>query len=46
MEFLKDEISDKVTDILTNFKTTQDGEKAVEETMNKVKLNWNIQRGS
>ena len=26
----------KVTEILTNFKTTQDGDKAVEETMSKV----------
>ena len=32
-------INNKVTEILTNFKTTQDGDKAVEETMNKVKLN-------
>ena len=32
-------INNKVTEILTNFKTTQDGDKAVEETMSKVRLN-------
>ena len=37
VEFLKKDISDEVTEILTNFKTTQDGDKAVEETMSKVK---------
>merc|ERR1711994_447658 len=36
VEFLKKDISDEVTEILTNFKTTQDGDKAVEETMSKV----------
>jgi len=36
VEFLKKDISDEVTGILTNFKTTQDGDKAVEETMSKV----------
>merc|ERR1712109_109806 len=36
VEFLKEEISTPVTDILTNFKTTLDGEKAVESTMQGV----------
>merc|ERR1712212_783640 len=36
VDFLKKEVSEKVTAILTNFKTTQDGDKAVEETMTKV----------
>ena len=39
MEFLKEEISNPVTDILTNFKTTLDGEKAVESTMQGVGIN-------
>ena len=36
VEFLKKDISDEVTEILTNFKTTQDGDKAVTKTMEKV----------
>merc|ERR1712012_402169 len=36
VEFLKEAISTPVTDILTNFKTTLDGEKAVESTMQGV----------
>merc|ERR1712110_46099 len=36
VDFLKKEVSEKVAAILTNFKTTQDGDKAVEETMTKV----------
>merc|ERR1711962_313682 len=39
VEFLKEEISTPVTDILTNFKTTLDGEKAVESTMQGVGIN-------
>jgi len=39
VEFLKEEISTPVTDIVTNFKTTLDGEKAVESTMQGVGIN-------
>merc|ERR1712130_391632 len=36
VEFLKNDINGNITEILTNFKTTQDGDKAVTKTMEKV----------
>merc|ERR1712088_736936 len=36
VEFLKENINGNITEILTNFKTTQDGDKAVTKTMEKV----------
>merc|ERR1711936_1343211 len=36
VEFLKEDINGNITEILTNFKTTQDGDKAVTKTMEKV----------
>jgi septum formation topological specificity factor MinE len=36
VEFLKEDINGKITEILTNFKTTTDGDKAVTKTMEKV----------
>ena len=37
VEFLKNDINGNITEILTNFKTTQDGDKAVTKTMEKVR---------
>ena len=36
VEFLKEDINGNITEILTNFKTTTDGDKAVTKTMEKV----------
>merc|ERR1712045_408549 len=36
VEFLKGDINGNITEILTNFKSTQDGDKAVTKTMEKV----------